>query len=288
MKAVRMTRSLILAIALVASLGANVTLFVGGVVYSFVDEFVEHAFGLATDVATQRRALNVLKTSSAKQAKALAASKAVVARQRGELSTLRAAGARQRRDIVKLEARSGKQQRQIAALKAAAAKQGKTLSALKTDVVRQGRQLGSLRHAATSAALRSRDRLVKAVGRSILTAPGKALPYAGVPIVVGLTVWEIRDLCATVRDMDEIHKAAAEAGAEAETEAADCSRPDLAVEHAVNEIGNSSRKAWEESKKYVPHLPGWEDIPERWRDAWRSTVPYPLRNTWDDLKRLFP
>ena len=75
MKAVRLTRNLIVVIALVVSLGANVTLFVGGVLYSFVDKFVEEAFDLATAAGKQRKALTALKTSSAKQASALAALK---------------------------------------------------------------------------------------------------------------------------------------------------------------------------------------------------------------------
>ena len=57
MKAVRLSRNLIVVIALVVSLGANVSLFVGGVVYSVVDEFVDRAFGLTTAAATQGRAL---------------------------------------------------------------------------------------------------------------------------------------------------------------------------------------------------------------------------------------
>ena len=89
MKAVRLSRSLILAIALVVSLGANVALFVGGVVYNVVDEFVDRAFGLTTVAATQSRALTALKTASAKQDRALAASRAVVARQSQELADLR-------------------------------------------------------------------------------------------------------------------------------------------------------------------------------------------------------
>ena len=99
MKAVRLSRNLIVVIALVVSLGANVTLFVGGVLYSFVDKFVEEAFDLATAAGKQRKALTALKTSSPKQARSLAAWKAVAERQRGELSALRATAARQIRKL---------------------------------------------------------------------------------------------------------------------------------------------------------------------------------------------
>ena len=66
MKAVRLTRNLIVAIALAVSLGTNAMLFVGGVLYSFVDKFVEEAFDLATAAGKQRKAMTALKTGSAK------------------------------------------------------------------------------------------------------------------------------------------------------------------------------------------------------------------------------
>ena len=61
MKAFRLTRNLVVVIALVVSLGANVTLFVGGVVYSVVDQLVEQAFDLDTPWGKQRRAVADLK-----------------------------------------------------------------------------------------------------------------------------------------------------------------------------------------------------------------------------------
>lgn len=233
MKAIRLSRSLVVATALVASLVANVTLFVGGVVYSIVDEFVDGAFGLTTAAVTQRRAL--------------AASKAVAAKQRGELSALRGVAATQRREIAALKVLTAKQRKETTALRAAAAKRSKALNDLHTDSVRQGRKLAALRTTSGKAAKQSRDRLVASVGRSILTAPGKALPYAGIAIVGGLTMWEIKDLCATIRDMDEIQKAAGTPEAEVGSELIDyCVRPDLAVEHAVGTWKSYPGKEWRE------------------------------------------
>ena len=302
MKAVRLTRNLVVVIALVVSLGANVTLFVGGVLYGFVDKFVEEAFDLATAAGKQRKALAALKTSSAKQAKALARWKAVAARQRGELSTLKGTATKQRREIRRLAGRSAKQGREIAALRAAAVKQGRALNAVKTDSIRQGRelaasrtvnrtlrgQLGNVRHVAASTAKRSRDRLVKSVGRSIRTAPGKIVPYAGIAVVAGLTVWEIKDLCATIQDMDEIQRVAAESKAKAESEPAVCSVRLPSRERLLEQIEDSAEKAWESRKKFIPDLPSWEDIPDSWRGAWRGTVPDILRDTRDGLKRFLP
>lgn len=286
MKAVRLTRNLIVAIALAVSLGTNAMLFVGGVLYSFVDKFVEEAFDLATAAGKQRKAMTALKTGSAKQARALAASRAVVARQRGELSTWRSAAARQSREIAALKALAAKQRRQIVALKATAAKQGRALSDMTTASLRQGRAHGKLRLTAASVAKRVQGRLVRSVARSVVTAPGKALPYTGALVVAGLTVWEIKDLCETVQDMDEIQRAAGVSKAETDTELALCSVRLPSPDRLLDQIERSARKAWEGRKKYIPDLPGWEDIPSSWRDDWRSTVPDILQGIGNDLRRL--
>lgn len=226
MKGIRLTRNLVVGIALAVSVGANATLFVGGVLYSFVDEFVEQAFDFATAAGKQRKALAALNTQNAN---------------------------------------------------------------LKADNRKLRKELKNIRHSAASAAKRSRDRLAKSVGRSILTAPGKALPYAGIAVVAGLTVWEIEDLCASIADMNEIQEAAGVSVEEFAGAPADCSTPDLAVERAFEEIGNSSRRAWDESKKHVPELPTWEEIRGKWPDLeeLRDWWPDGLLGTWERLKSLW-
>ena len=292
MKTVRLTRNLIVVIALVVSLGANVTLFVGGVLYSFVDRFVEEAFDLATAAGKQRKALTALKTSSARHARALAASKAVAARQSRELSTLRAAVARQSRKLAATNALSARQQRKLAAVRTAWAQQGRNLNDLKTALARQGRahewEVGKIRNAAGSAAKESRKRLVKAVGRSITTAPAKALPYLGAAAIVGFTAWEISVFCKTIEDMDEIQKAAGATEAEAEIAPAVCEGPEPAVKRAVATIKNFSRDQWDEIRKHAPDLPGWDDISDSWLQGLRSAVPDVLQDPGEVLKRLFP
>lgn len=215
MKAVRLTRNLVVVIALAVSLGANVTLFVGGVLYSFVDKFVEEAFDLATAAGKQRKSLTASKKQNAD---------------------------------------------------------------LKADNRKLRGELKNIRHSATSAAKRSRDRLVKSVGRSVITAPGKALPYAGIAVVAGLTVWEIEDLCASIADMNEIQMAAGVSEENVGSAPADCSRPDLAV-----------RRAWDESKKHVPELPTWEEIRDRWPDLEELQGWWPdgSLGAWERLKSLW-
>ena len=229
MKAVRLSRNLIVVIALVVSLGANVTLFVGGVLYSFVDKFVEEAFDLATAAGKQRKALVAQK----KKNTALQAD---------------------------LQAKNKKLQK----------------------------QLKKVRNVAGSAANQSRARLLRSASRSVATAPAKAVPVAGALVVAGLTVMEVKDLCETMRDMDRIKRVVDAPEAEAESEPAICPVPVPSREQLLERIEGSAQEAWDESMKYVPHLPGWDDISESLRDVWRSTIPDTLRDTWDYMKRLSP
>ena len=203
---------------------------------------------------------------------------------------MRAVAARQSRKLATANVRSAKQQKELAAVRAAWAKQGRALHDLKTALARQGRaqewEVGKIRNAAGSAAKESRNRLVKAVGRSIVTAPVKALPYAGAAAIVGFTAWEISVLCKTIRDMDKIQKAAGAPEAEAEIAPGVCADPEPAIKRAVAKMKNFSREKWGEMRKYAHDLPGWEDIPPSWRDAWQSAVPNILRGIRDDLRRL--
>ena len=225
MKAVRLTRNFVVMIALLVSLGANVTLFVGGVLYSVVDRLVDQAFDLDTPWGKQRRDLAALKK---------------------ENDGLRAANRKLRGQLKKV-----------------------------------GKVVGS-------AADRSRTRLLRSASRSVATAPAKALPYAGALVVAGLTAMEIRDLCDAMSDMDRIKRVVDDPDAEAESEPAGCPVPVPSRAQLLERIEGSAQQAWDESTKYVPDLPGWEDIPDSWREALQNTVPGILRDTWERLKRLLP
>ena len=137
------------------------------------------------------------------------------------------------------------------------------------------------------AADRSRTRLLRSASRSVATAPAKALPYAGALVVAGLTAMEIRDLCDAMSDMDRIKRVVDDPDAEAESELAVCPVPVPSRAQLLERIQGSAQQAWDESTKYVPDLPGWDDVPESWREALQNTVPDILRDAWERLKRLW-
>ena len=56
----RISRSLVIVIALAGSLAANETLFVGGALYNVVDNFLEDVTGLQTAAVKQRKVIRSL------------------------------------------------------------------------------------------------------------------------------------------------------------------------------------------------------------------------------------
>lgn len=272
--------NVVLVIALTVSLVANAVLFVGGVIYDVVDHAVTGTLGIATAAATQRQALATRSARSAKHARTLATSKAAIARQRGELSSLRAAVARQNRQLSAANALSANQRNKLAAVRAVWSQQGRDLNALKTALARQGRARGwenrNIRNSVGGAAKRSRARLLRAATRSALSAPAEAVPYLGMLAVVGFTAWEIRDYCATIRDMDEIQGAID--GGDPQNEPTDCE----------GQVRRSLQEQWDEWRKHMPDLPEWGKLLRWTQRDWKADA-LRLKDAGDGiLKRVWP
>lgn len=209
----RISRTLAIVIALAVSLAANATLFVGGVLYNVVDDFLEDVTGLQTASAKHRKAVKTLKK---------------------ENSQLRG-------------------------------------------------QIKKVRRVARSAANRTLTRSVNSVKRSLATLAGKALPFAGAAVAVGVTAWEIEDHCETIRDMNSIRRQIDPSEAAADSETTVCSMPVPTVEQIWAQIKVSPQKAWEESKDFVPDLKPLMEIrdftTEFWKDTWKD-----IRSFFDLLK----
>ena len=136
----------VIAFALVVSLGTNVLLFVGGLIYSFVDEFVDQTLGITTAVSQMR--------------------------------------------LHKVD--------------------------LERRVEQQDKKLKNIRDTVGPATKRSKARLVKSIGRTAASVPMKIIPFLGSLAAFGFTAWAIKDLCDTIKDMNEIQMAIGESGAQAE------------------------------------------------------------------------
>ena len=206
----RISRSVALAIALIVSLAANATLFVGGILYDTVDNVLEKATGLQT----------------------------------------------------------------------ASAKQRKTIKSLQKENRQLRGQIKKIRGVARSAAKRTVARSVKSVKRGLATLAGKAFPVAGVAVSVGVTAWEIRDLCDTIRDMNGIKREIDLSEPKAFNETTVCSVPIPTTEEVLRKVAASPHAVWQASRKFVPELPSLSATEALTADIWSGTQEF-LDSQWD-------
>ena len=211
----RISRSLAIVIALVVSLAANATLFVGGVLYDTVGNVLEKATGLQT----------------------------------------------------------------------ASAKQRKTIKSLQKENRQLRGQIKRIRGVARSAAKRTVARSVKSVKRGFATLAGKAVPFAGVAVSVGVTAWEIKDLCDTIRDMNGISREIDPSQPTVENETTVCSVPVPTTEEILRKVAESPHAVWQASRGFVPELPSLSDTEAFTADIWTSTQEF-LGSQWDRFEFL--
>ena len=209
----RISRSVAIVIALAVSLAANATLFVGGVLYSAVDDVLERVTGIQT----------------------------------------------------------------------ASAKQRKTIKSLQKENRQLRGQIKKIRGVARSAAKRTVARSIKSVKRGLATLAGKAVPFVGVAVSVGVTAWEIKDLCETIRDMNGISKEIDPLKPTADNETTVCSAPVPATEEVLRKVAASPHAVWQASKKFVPELPSLSDTEVFTAGIWVDTKEF-LGSQWDKLE----
>ena len=87
--------------------------------------------------------------------------------------------------------------------------------------------------------------------------PGKAIPWIGTAVIVGVTSLEIRDLCLTMKDMTELQRAFDPSFKTNEDDLEVCSIKVPPKEEIIAAVKASPGKAWEAAKKATPSL---EDI----------------------------
>lgn len=206
----RVSRSLAIVIALVVSVAANATLFVGGVLYDTVGNVLEKATGLQT----------------------------------------------------------------------ASAKQRKTIKSLQKENHQLRGQIKRIRGVARSATKRTVARSVKSVKRGLATLAGKAFPVAGVAVAVGVTAWEIKDLCDTIRDMNGISREIDPSQPTVENETTACSVPVPTTEEILRKVAESPHTVWQASRDFVPELPSLSDTEVLTAGIWGDMKEF-FDSPWD-------
>lgn len=147
-------------------------------------------------------------------------------------------------------------------------------------------------------------RTARGAARNVGSIAGEAIPIAGIAVVVGVTTWELKDACETMKDLRELELATNPDVTVDPTVAEVCGLEVPTKEQAWEAVKASPGQAWEKAKGYVPELPEWRkpdwpqwDMPE-WEmpkvgDIWNKsqdedlppTGPDNADGTWTDRLR---
>jgi hypothetical protein len=97
-------------------------------------------------------------------------------------------------------------------------------------------------------------RSLKSAKRNIASMPGEAIPWVGTSVIVGVTAYEIYDLCETIKDMNELKKAFNPSDSSSDEELTVCSLEVPSKEDILSAVKNSPSAAWEKAKNVTPTL----------------------------------
>ena len=246
-RGLRVSRATAIVLVLVASLAANAALFVGGVLYNVIDEALESVSGLATATGKQRKAADDLK----KRNRHLVASNRKL---RDDMTKARQNNRRLVASNRRLQDGMTKAQRNNRHLVAGNRRLEDDVKKARRNNRRLEDRMARLR-AKTNIAVKSTvARSAKAAGRAVLTAPGKAVPYVGTAVVVGVTVLEIKDYCATIRDMKAIQREIDPSETHSEEEQRVCGMDIPTQEEILAQIKTVPLDAWQRSREFLTGL----------------------------------
>jgi len=246
-------------LVLVASLAANAALFVGGVLYNVIDEALESVTGLATATGKQRKAADDLKKRNRRLVASNSRLRDDMTKARRNNRHLVASNRKLQDGMTRAQRRNSRLVGQMTRLRA------KTNVAVKSTVARSA----------------------KAAVRAAATAPGKVVPYVGTAVVVGVTVLEIKDYCATIRDMKAIQREIDPSESHSEEEQRVCGMDVPTQEEILAQIKTVPLDAWRRSREFLTginpltpeietrlktELDQWWNKTDRWLNQLQSVV----------------
>jgi len=99
-----------------------------------------------------------------------------------------------------------------------------------------------------------KKRAIKTSSRSVSSMAVEAIPYAGIAAIVGVTAWELKDLCETAKDIEALNQALNPDGAISENQSSLCSIKIPNKEELLQRAGNASNALTDKVKSYLSEL----------------------------------
>ena len=83
----------------------------------------------------------------------------------------------------------------------------------------------------------------------------EAIPFAGIAVVVGVTAWDLRDSCETIKDLQAFNLAFNPLAEESRDKSEVCGLTVPTSDEVWAVVKSSPSSAWEGAKQHVPELP---------------------------------
>ena len=238
MKFIRLIWKLLFVTILVLSVTINVAMFVGGMAYQMASSAFSSLTGLRTVAIQHADEVADLSAELTKERMAKTRLRGELAEATSDLSTERAAKRKLRVELSESTSRR---------------------------VAFKGRKV-AIKEAVDTTADRISRRVVATSTREIGAMAGEAMPYIGTAVIVGATALELKDLCDTLKDMDELKRAFDPAHQPSEEQLTVCAMKVPSKEELWKMAKASPGRAWGAAKDAVPTLEGIKgyEFPERW------------------------
>lgn len=243
MKFIRLIWKLLFVMLLVLSVTLNIAMFVGGMVYQMASSAVSSLTGFRT-VAMQHA---------------------------DEVADLGADLTKERMTKTRLRGELAEATSDLSAERVAKRKLHTELSeSTSRRVAFRGRKV-AIKEAVDTTADRITKRAVATSTREVSAMAGEAMPYIGTAVIVGVTALELKDLCDTLKDMEELKRAFDPTLQRSEEQVTVCAMKVPSKEQLWELAKASPRKAWAAAQDAVPTLDeikGYEFPDVDWQGNW--------------------
>lgn len=292
LRAMNAIKFLLVSFVLMLSLCVNLALFLGGSLFSVLNNGFEAVTSIQTigsrnkaeiaqlgdNLVVERKAKQELKAELGETSAELISEKKIKRELSTQLTNTSADLATERKIKAELKSQLGRTSQNLIterqakkALQSKLASQAEELAAEKTSnrilksrydeildglVTFKGMAV-PVTKAVSQTVMQIGRRSSRSAARSVASMPGEAIPWIGTAVIVGVTSLEIRDLCLTMKDMTELQRAFDPSFKTNEDDLEVCAIKVPPKEEIIAAVKASPGKAWEAAKEATPSL---EDI----------------------------
>ena len=261
-----------------ASLGMNLAMFAGGQIYQVASSTFEAVTGTrsvasrnAAEIAELSTELNAERQARRELQHEAADASRIIATQRAEMVELAEDLNLERQTQRQLRGQVAETTEELASQRAITRQLRGEVSELISDLLLTRRQLSdgasqlvsyrgervAISEAVSETADRISSRARNSATREIGSMAGESLPWVGTAVIVGVTALELKDLCDTITDMNELKRAFDPSLAPSDDQLTVCSIEVPTRQELWESIKSSPGRSWELAASFVPSM---EDI----------------------------